>query len=272
MKNDDRGKSTVSYDIDFLPPQYRQRSARRYGRYGRIGAVVACAAMVLLAALGQHRHRQRLLTELTAMEPLVAQVLNQRQELGRLHAQLSTVNALAELYTYLHHPWPRSQLLMAVVAPLPEGVRFEQLHVARELFRTTSLSGEMRHKPERPREEEIAKLSPAERDLKRLREELDKTRTVIRIWGTTSDVSTLHEYLGTLAKNELFFKVDLESLEAAERTDGLAKFRALLVVRPGYGQPDGPTAPAPAPHQTDKLTWYHHHPPTSLSFKSFKRR
>ena len=85
---------------------------------------------------------------------------------------------------------------------------------------------------------EEAKRMPAERDLNRLRVELDNTQTVVTLEGMTHDNISLHAYLGRLASQGLFARSELSSLESGDKDHpGVSVFRARLIVRPGYGQP-----------------------------------
>ena len=43
-----------------------------------------------------------------------------------------SVRAGAELYTYLRHPWPRTQLFSALLRPLPEEITFLQVQIFRQ--------------------------------------------------------------------------------------------------------------------------------------------
>jgi len=65
---------------------------------------------------------------------------------------------------------------------------------------------------------------------------------VLMLSGVTTDSAALQQYLLVLGKSELFVKTELGSLEAdpADRP-GAMHFIARLVIRPGYGQPGGPT-------------------------------
>jgi hypothetical protein len=162
-----------------------------------------------------------------------------------IQTRLRTARSNAELFVYLRHPWPRTQLLVALLAPRPEEITFEQLRITREKPAVEATT-DRRLRTEKPAEEDdLSKLSPTERDMRHLREECDKMRTVIHIAGSTADSGALHRYLSELGKHSLFAKAELDSLESVEGKGPAAmKFRATVVVRPGYGQPGGPT-PAP---------------------------
>jgi Tfp pilus assembly protein PilN len=235
-------------DIDFLPIDYRQQHVQRRSQPWQIVVVLVFGLLVAVAALGQYHHKRRTEAELAAVLPQYDTAVRENRRLGEIQSQLHEARATAELLTYLRHPWPRSQLLAAVVAPLPDEITFNSVSIGREKSPLRA-SGEMPPRPDKVAEEEAAaKLTPAQRDLKHLREECDKTRTVIHISGVTNDNAALHRFLGSLTKCDLFAKADLESLGGGADTKGDAamQFRLTLVVSPGYGQPNGPAQPGKA--------------------------
>jgi len=229
-------------EIDFLPVQYRQKYARRQWRPWRVAVVTAFAVLLMAAVFGQRDRKRRAETELAAIVPQYDLAVGQNRRLAEIWTQLDAARNTAELLTYLRHPWPRTQLLAALLAPLPEGISLEELRITHE-------TPQGRAVPERrPRAEnaleggQLNTLPPAARDLTRLREEFDKTKTVVLISGTTSDTAALHRYLGELGGTSLFSRAELDSLQSAgNQPAGTLQFRATLVVRPGYGQPGGPT-------------------------------
>jgi Tfp pilus assembly protein PilN len=102
----------------------------------------------------------------------------------------------------------------------------------------------------------LAKLPRAGRDLKALREQFDRATTVVSLSGLASDSDGVYRYLGELGRNRLFAKVDLVSLDnaanAANRREDRLEFKLSVVVRPGYGLPDGPAAPPPDSPETSR--------------------
>jgi len=231
-------------DIDFLPAQYHRQHASRQSQPWRIVVVAVFIALLGGAVFGQYRLKRGAENELAAIAPQYDLAVAQNDRLRELQSRLKAKQDLAELYTYLRHPWPRTQLLAALVAPMPEEISFQQVQITREK-REEEEPAERRSRSEIKAEEEKDKLlPPAERDLKRLRQQYDKMQTVILLSGTTSESAALHRYLGALHANTLFSKVELDSIESVETSRGSQReFHATLIVRPGYGQPDGPDGP-----------------------------
>lgn len=241
------------HDIDFLPAQFSERRSRRQARPWRMFVVLALVALMAVAAVVQRGRRNVLEADLAAVEPSYQSATQQNRQLAAVQAKLQRLRSLAGLYTYLQHPWPRTQLLAGVLEPLPEDVTFDRVQIVRErpLVQATT---ERQSSGTNPLEEEqLAKLPPPERDLKKLRGECDAMRTVVHLAGTTADSASLHRYLGELGKNGLFVKAELNSLESVPgKTTSLMRFQATVSVRPGYGQPGGPTS-APQPKRDDRL-------------------
>jgi hypothetical protein len=91
-------------------------------------------------------------------------------------------------------------------------------------------------------------MNPAEaakRDLDQLRSTYDPISPAIHVIGITSDAANLHRYVGRLAPSPLFATAKIESLEAVTSDVGVtgSRFELRLQIRPGFGQPGGPTEP-----------------------------
>jgi len=78
---------------------------------------------------------------------------------------------------------------------------------------------------------------------------------LLTLSGATSDNGRLHTYLGKLDRSELFSRAELLSIDAGTGEDGhKLRFSALLFVRPGYGQPGGPSVPKPPAAQLSQAS------------------
>jgi hypothetical protein len=143
----------------------------------------------------------------------------------------------------LRHPWPRTQIVAAVIEPLTAEIVLDELRIAR-IEAAPVYGGPLR---DRQRANALAEgqednRTPAQRDLAGFQETLDAASVVVTIKGTTRDNAALHIYLGQLGRSRLFAKVELLAIESNETTTGGAsKFGARLTLQPGYGQRNGPT-------------------------------
>jgi hypothetical protein len=164
--------------------------------------------------------------------------MTQSARLQGIHAQLAGLRSQAELIVYLRHPWPRTQLLAAVLGPLPEEVALDSIRIARDKAGVGAAA--LRARPTPTDGTAPDGRPPAERDLALLREELDAAETIVALEGETSNTLALHAYLGALGRCDLFGRAELVSIEESEGAAGVFRFSARLAARPGYGQPNGP--------------------------------
>ncbi len=204
---------------------------------------LAFAALLIAAAVNQHHRQRQVAAKLAEITPRYDVALRQTNELAQLQSQLDAADDVAQLFTYLRNPWPRTQLLAALLAPLPKEIRFSKVEIRREepqLQRAT----ERRSRAEiRAEQQQTAELAPAARDLKTLREQFDDTKTVVLLEGITTDSAAVHRYLGELNQASLFTAAEPDSIDAAPGGPaGSLQFRATVTVLPGYGLPGGPTA------------------------------
>ncbi len=240
-------------DIDFLPVQYRRQHVQRQSKPWRIVVVAAFALLLAAGAVGQFRSKRRAEEELAAITPQYDAVVARNDELAKMRQELETLRLDAELFTYLRHPWPRTQLLRALLEPLPEAIELQRLQITREAVQGQTAT-ERRSRSERQAEaEEAEKLPPAQRDLKQLREQFDVTQTVVQISGTTGDSAALHVYVAVLNGAGLFDKAEIDSFDRLDAPgDPRWEFQATLRVHPGYGQPGGPDKPPELASLDDK--------------------
>jgi Tfp pilus assembly protein PilN len=229
------------HEIDFLPSEYRESHARRKGATRRVLLLVVLGAALAAAALFQHREQRRLRAELARLEPAKAQGAAIQMEIDRMQADLRAAQAEAELLTYLRHPWPRTQILAALLAPLPDEITFEELQIVRETASRRAVAP-----PAESREGAAPSGLPvATLDLNRLRDEVDGRETLVSISGTASDSQSLHRYLAELDKVDLFARTELVAIETSEIDPQRLRFSVTVTMRPGYGQSGGLVRPAP---------------------------
>lgn len=234
--------TTMIPEIDFLPAEYREKRVRLQMQPWRLVVSLGLVALVTLAAATQYQRRLRVTAELTLVAPQYEAALKQNRRYGELQTELAAARADADLFTYLRYPWPSTRILDALLAPLPEEVVLEELQIHHESKRERGWSGAA---VDKATEEKQKKMPPAARDLSQLRQQCDTRQTMVLVTGTTRETAALHRYLGELAKTPLFAKAELASIEkdskSVKNTDNQLRFSATLVVRPGYGQPGGPT-------------------------------
>ena len=228
--------------IDFLPEIYAQKRVQRRARAWWCLAAAAFAVIVLLAASTQWMVRHGIERELAQIEPSYADALARQTQLQQIRQELAREEEIADLYAYLAHPWPRSQLLAAVIRPLPDSVRLTDIAITHETLPAGPVIVQAKG-AETP--------SPAAADLRLLRAEFDGRQTILTIGGTATSMSELHAYVDQLGKSRLIAAAHLKGVEAAAAGNFAveSRFHLHVAVRPGYGQEGGPAITPPHLHR-----------------------
>jgi hypothetical protein len=241
--------------IDFLPQRYREARSKRSASMWRLTVVFALATMLLSTAYLQQCHLWEAKDDLARIDSLHAVTVKVAQELAAEQARFPAVDKEAELFTYLRHPWPRTQILNAVLTSVPKSVRLTSFGFGFELPEKPAAEGLQTVK-----EDPVDKTPSPARDLKQLREQLDGGRWVVSLAGTAADLAELHAYLAKLEQHKLFAKVELVSIESPQSTESTnSQFAVRISLRPGYGQPGGPAIktglPLAAPISLRGFAW-----------------
>jgi hypothetical protein len=174
------------------------------------------------------------------------------QRLALQEQLLASRRSEAELWTFLRHPWPRSQVLRQLIAPLPATIALRHVRITREpvprpaqATNPLPTSGAGSAAGANP----AIALTAIQRDLLRLRDEVDGSQIVVILDATAESDADVHRYLAKLAAVPLFVRTDLTSIERLGTKSGNAvNFSARLVLHAAYGQPDGP-----APQEAEQL-------------------
>jgi Tfp pilus assembly protein PilN len=225
-------------DIDFLPSRYRERTAQRRARLWR-GLILCCltafVGAVALAQLALQRPIEQQLAVVNTQYPAAVAAATRSDILEK---ELTEIDAFAAVYTYLRHPWPATQLLAGLTDPLPDSVVITEITLDRKPAANTPAA-------ELPGNPIQTATEAAKRDLARLRSLHDGVVPAVHVTGITSDATSLHGYVSKLAPSPLFKAAKIESLEAVASDSGIngSRFELRLLVRPGFGQPDGPDKP-----------------------------
>jgi len=235
-------------NIDFLPDIYRQRSAQQQARLWWLAVVLIFGAAIGAASSVQLALRRSVQSQLAELEPQSVSAQQLALQLASVQSQISVPAHSAALYSYLKHPWPRSQVLATLVAPLPATVRLSEIKLSEQASPTASASENAEHSTgNAPADATAAKLSPAESDLAQLRQQQDSLQVVIDVTGFATDVSELHQYINELGRSRLVGSAQLKSLAKLTSDDRTTqtRFDVQLILRPGYGQPGAPDSPTP---------------------------
>jgi hypothetical protein len=241
---------SVTATVDFLPAHYHERSRKRRTDLWRLFVVGLLGGVIACTALAAHQIHRQAQTELVAVESLKGNSDSTSVKIADLQARLKPLRADAERLTYLRHPWPKTQILAAVVQPLPDSIMLTRLHIVRESTEKPGLGQTPARTQAAPGAATKEPLPIS--DLQRLRADNDQLKCVVLLSGSVSEPSDLYEYLGRLGDQGLFSRVELGPVERSGGDQRVARFTARLTVRPGYGQSGGP-APAAARAGSDAV-------------------
>lgn len=234
-------------NVDFLPACYREKSAHRKTQAWRGIVVAAFAALLAAGWLGQLEIRSLVQTQLDDVRRQYDHVTEQGKKIAALQNELREARAEAELLTYLRHPWPRTQLLAAIAAPLTDAITLRKLTLHQDEAVASPFGGLAANNMAAPAGSAAdakaaeAALPSAERTLKKLRAALDEAPLTVTLEGVSRDSASLHVYIGKLAESDWFSEAELRSVDRlANEEQAALRFVARLVVRPGYGHPKHP--------------------------------
>lgn len=233
-------------NVDFLPTRYHERDLRRQAQIWRYLVLLAFGSVICAATLGQLVLKQAAQARVVAFQQVHFEAQQKQARLKQLQTDLAATAQVAELYVYLQHPWPCSQLLTQLMTPLPANVTLGELTVLQDGDATEGTAPNFQLVAS---DKDVSNLPPSQRDLANLRRRHDGGRTRIQLSGTTRDTSALNEYVQALNRSRLFQSAKLVSLEstAADQSTPDSRFEVQVVVRPGYGQPGGPREPPVGP-------------------------
>jgi len=241
--------------IDFLPTRYHENDVRRQAILWRWILMLSFGGVIGAATLGQLAIKRGVRADLDKLRAQHRAAAETKEQVAALEKELKQVEEVAELYIYLRHPWPRTQLLAQVTKGLPESVVIAEL----EISHRARGAGANQPRPGPPDSaEQATDISPAKRDLQGLRGANDERPTFIHITGTAKDPVALNAYVASLSESPLLQSAKLTSLEVVNagleeqspRTNvATSRFEVIISVLPGYGLPGGPSTQLAQPEQ-----------------------
>jgi len=241
-------------DIDFLPSEYKHLHTRRQRQSWHVLVIVISIGLIAVGTTHQVCRRSSLNCQLEITLPHYNAAKAKAQRLVEMQDHYKRTTADAELITYLRHMWPRTQILSALIEPLPKDITLDEIKIAREHSRSADQKKYIPIAQQKAQEESSANVLPATRALEKLRSEMDPLKIVAIISGVTNDSVALHNYLAFLGQSNMFFQAELRSFEIDSRDkNGKLRFSAVAIVRPCYGQPNGPVKGTP--NQSVRTEW-----------------
>ncbi len=225
------------HEIDFLPDDYRQQQATRHNNLWRFLVLFAFIGLVAVGAITEHRglnaKRERLRQAQTEEKSFQAQTA----VLAAVRSDVNDLRPFAELVAYLDHPWPRTQVLDALLRRLPESITLDEIRIHRQTTKVGPRVDSLRplRRPEKTDQQPPA--PPAAEDLARLRQLADQSDVLVSLSGVTREHAELHRYLSGLGRIDLFTNVELLDVGSLDPKRQAFPFSVQLTLRPGHGQP-----------------------------------
>lgn len=228
--------------IDFLPEHYRERRKQRRVRWWWALIVCMFGGIVLATASLQWLNVQRVKRELANLDLQCNTFRQLDLQLLELETKVTSLSHSADLYTFLKHPWPRTQILTAVVAPLPKDVQLSNIRIAETLVAKKTVAAAA---PEAAADAvKAAPLAPASADLQQLHDAHEAQRIVVHVEGSVKEAETLHSYLEALGNQPLIAEARLSSMETRKlETHSLVVFEIQISIKGAHGLSEGPNGP-----------------------------
>lgn len=218
-------------EIDFLPDDYRNRRSARRSQWFRLTAIAAVVAFIVGGGLISFGQRRTLVSQLAVLDEQRRELVSRLAPLDDLRSRRRTLEAQAELCTWLESPAPRTRILAAVTNCLPEAATLDSLQISPE-------AGARRRTPDSRRRAEGSvgadtEAQAVEEDLERTKRDLEDSSTVVLVGGAAPSDVVVAAYIAALQQCDLFTSVRL--LLADQGAGEMERrFRLRLVVRPGW--------------------------------------
>ena len=168
--------------IDFLPEHYRERRKQRRVRWW--WALIVCMFGGIVAVTASLQWLE-------------------------IETKVSALSHSANLYTFLKHPWPKTQILAAIAKPLPQELQLSSVRITESLIAKPVKPAS----PETQTAEPAPAPHPAVADLRQLHDAHESQRLVVVVEGSAKEVEALHGYLESLARHPLIAEARLNSME-----------------------------------------------------------
>lgn len=223
--------------IDFLPNRYRERTALRRVKAWQAAVVCLYGFAIIAAIIGQRWVASNLQQRVDAIEFEYAAATANEQMLRDLQLQLNKMRASANLFAYLQHRWPRTQILQAVTSVQPDSVSLRELTIS--TGGEDGIGGRRLRTVMRTEDTEEKTTLPPLDDLKALRTADQASPLHVHLTGETSNTAELHQFVADLTRPDILAKAELVSLDsvADPRRNDLFEFTIRVQVRSSYDSP-----------------------------------
>jgi len=220
----------TSHEIEFLPKRYREKRKKNNIKVSRILLIVIMVGGMASVLLYQLACLHSVNRQVAAIDKQNEKVMQLMQEVESRRAKVVLERHHANLLTFLDHPYPKSQIISALVNPLSREITITRLQITQEQVANPNA------KPPSEKGQAAPKGHPMELDLKTLISEAKTRRVMVEVEGTTDDTSSLYTYLASLHQAEIIESAKIESIDPHQKSDGseFSNFTAHVRVKRGY--------------------------------------
>ncbi|MCH2126514.1 MAG: hypothetical protein MK165_17115 [Pirellulaceae bacterium] len=200
--------------IDFLPDRYHNRRVLRQKRWWRLLVLCLFGISLSVTAYRQSRLEHNLRIKVGEIDTAYQQALVAKRSLDDLQLCLNEEEDCARVYAFLKKYWPKTQIVAAMVADIPDTIKLDELQLYEMRghdvdFQAAALSDE----ENRERGIQVT--------LERLTNRASQSNLHIRVDGITTNVHELHDFIKALNRQRLLADCELASLNSV--TDSLQK-------------------------------------------------
>lgn len=193
--------------IDFLPDRYHNRRVLRQKRWWRLLVLCLFGISLSITAFSQSRIEHRLHIKVREIDTAYQQALSAKIALDDLQACLDEEEDCARVYAFLKKSWPKTRIVAALVADIPETVKLKEL----ELYETGGDDREFQGAPLLDAENRERSLQVT---LGNLENRESRAMLRIRVEGITTNVHELHDFIRALNRQRLLADCELASLNS----------------------------------------------------------
>lgn len=232
-------------NIEFLPPEYRHKQAIHRARIWWVTIALLFGTGIGLATVTQFGLRYQLQRQLTQFDNEYQSAMVHRAELEGTQKRLLEAEHEANLYASLQQPWRKSQVLAALLNSLPPKIRLREIQSSAETNANapaiTAVAASATVDTTAP-----APTNSFLVDFQALQSLSENNPLQYILQGNAPSPEELHFFVAQLDQQRLISDVELQSVESITLPSGetVTQFQIRIKVRPGLGQPGGPTTPA----------------------------
>lgn len=221
----------TSHEIEFLPKKFRERRSRKSINVSRWLVAVVLIAALAVVTLYQLADLHSLNVRLAELDRSHGEVSQLMQQLELKRAEVAAKRQHANLLTFLHYPYPKSQVIATVTNPLPSQITLTRIQITSDVASPSSSN--------KAAENESAQQTsgpPMQADFTELLKQQRSKRCMVELEGTTEDSSCLYNFVADLHQAEIVDSATLETIDPQKSPDGreISTFTVHVKIKRGH--------------------------------------